>query len=270
MEKLKLTASAGGSNPQRAFDIFERQWVYDIPVPGTRTGPRSTFRHLPVSIQLLRKHFPDHMTLDVVELGPHEGEHSFHLHHLPVKQVHAVEGRPTNFLKCIIVKNELRLDRVYFALGDAVEFLRRARHFDLAYCCGILYHLPDPLAALRCMADKADRLVMTTAVFDEAEMRAADRRTANEPFPTNWLRDIDPSPEFVDFEGARVTHYRRDFRDFSVVQVEGHGGVNTPYARLMSADGLKLAIEKLGGRILHFKQVIYPRAPEIECVVQFR
>jgi hypothetical protein len=267
---INLIPPSEAPSPQVAFNVFPGQWVYQIPVPGTETGQRETFYRLPKSVQLLRHHFPEHAALSVMEMGPHEGENTFHLHHLPVARIHAVEGRTINYLKCLLVKNELRLDRAYFALGDAVALLRGDMHFDLTFCCGILYHLPDPLTALRLIAEKSDRLVMTTAVFDENEMRLADERTAKEPFPTNWLRDVETRPEMADFEGLKIALHRRTFRDAGATQLQGHGGVNTACARLLTADGLRAVIAALGGEVLHFKSVVYPRAPEVECVVRFR
>lgn len=267
---INLVPPTGAPSPQAAFNVFPGQWVYRIPVPGSETGQRESFFRLPKSVQLLRQHFPDHANLSVMEMGPHEGENTFHLHHLPVARIRAVEGRTINYLKCLLVKNELKLDRAYFALGDAVDLLRGELRFDLTFCCGILYHLPDPLSALRLIAEKSDRLVMTTAVFDEAQMRLADDRTAAEPFPTNWLRDIDTRPEMVEFRGIQVATHRRIFRQAGSTQLQGHGGVNTPCARLLTADGLRAVMAALGGEVLHFKSVVYARAPEVECVVRFR
>ncbi|MFH1504518.1 MAG: DUF1698 domain-containing protein [Candidatus Omnitrophota bacterium] len=106
----------------------------------------------------------------VLELGCLEGSHSSMLQALGAKEVIAIEGRIENFLKCLIVKNALSLDKCKFLLGDLNDILPvLSGPFGLCFASGILYHLENPVSVLSRVAQLTDNLFVWThyAVRDD-------------------------------------------------------------------------------------------------------
>lgn len=113
----------------------------------------------------------------VLELGPHEGFFSVLLDKLGAAEVVAVEGRLENLDKCRQVKTLFKLDQTIVVRHD-IEALAAGDEepsfmgsFDLVFSLGVLYHLRDPVRALRWMADQADLLFLGTAYVERADNR---------------------------------------------------------------------------------------------------
>lgn len=121
--------------------------------------------------------FLDVRGLRVLELGPCEGYWSVLLEKMGVRENVAVELRPENVAKCRRVQERHRLDRTTF-VEQNVERLYRgdeapafAGPFDLVFCLGFLYHVPDPSKALRWFRSQAPRLFLGTLYVEPAEIR---------------------------------------------------------------------------------------------------
>lgn len=113
---------------------------------------------------------------DILELGPLEGGHTSMLHAAGAS-VMAIEANRLAFLRCLITKELLRLDRARFLLGDFTQGLGPAEgRYDLILAAGVLYHLRDPVAVLEAIAARSDRLYLWTHVFDGAAMPKGDPR----------------------------------------------------------------------------------------------
>ena len=84
-----------------------------------------------------------------------------------------VEANPDFFLKCLIIKNQFRLDNVEFVYGDCMEVLSRPRFrqapwFDVCICSGIIYHMEDPLAFIDLVVGTAPTIYVWTQVASES------------------------------------------------------------------------------------------------------
>lgn len=82
----------------------------------------------------------------ILELGSLEGAQTFLLaQRAGVRRVLALEGREKNLRKARFVQELLQVRNVEFAQtnlehADLAQFGR----FDAVFCCGLLYHLPEP------------------------------------------------------------------------------------------------------------------------------
>ncbi len=127
--------------------------------------------------------------LKVLELGPLEASHTFMLHRAGAEVV-AVEGSSRAFLKCLVVKEILQLDRARFLLGDFVPYLHETtEHFDMVLASGVLYHMQDPIDLLESMARVTDKIVIWTHYFDAAAVAAKEgvsRTFVDAPTPVKW------------------------------------------------------------------------------------
>lgn len=112
----------------------------------------------------------------VLELGPLEGAHSYQLEQLGAHPVIAVEANTDAFLKCLILKEMLQL-KTRFLCGDVLAYLRDANEaFDMVFCCGILYHMSDPLELIKQVCIHSKRCFVWTHYFDlESPLREGAR-----------------------------------------------------------------------------------------------
>ncbi len=267
---INLMVPSGGPSPQSEFDIFDGHWAYHIPVENTRTGSRPTFFHQPNLIKLIKTFYPAHAEYDVLELGPHEGEHSFHLHHLPVRHVYSIEGRPTNFLKCLIVKNQLFLDRVRFSVGNFVEYLKFGKKkWDIIYCSGVLYHMSDPVEVINFISKRTKILALSTHVYHEEQMRSADERTAQDRYPTGWLNSIDQDGIEVERLGLNLIYYPRRFSETAEQQISGQGASHSMFANFMLYEDIVRVVATLGGSIVHAEDTGNGRGPHVDMIIEF-
>ena len=117
-------------------------------------------------------HFaPDAAT--ILELGSLEGAHSFMLADQPqVKHVVALEGREANLRKARFVQGLLAVSNVEFVQANLEQADITAHgKFDAVFCCGLLYHLPEPWKLVQRLPDVAPLLFIWTQYAAEAEAR---------------------------------------------------------------------------------------------------
>jgi SAM-dependent methyltransferase len=109
----------------------------------------------------------------ILELGALEGAHSFIFATRPgVKRVVALEGRETNLGKARFVQDLLEIRNVEFAQANLEHAdLKQFGKFDAVFCCGLLYHLPEPWKLIRQCSTIAPLLFIWTQYAAEDEAR---------------------------------------------------------------------------------------------------
>lgn len=168
-------------SPQNALDIFFGHWASDLSslIPGVKAGPTNLFSDPRVS-SLLRNFAGENGDLAgqwVLELGPLEGAHSYQLEQLGAT-VTAVEANTEAYLKCLIVKELLGMSKVQFLYGDCLEYLRGEQvKFDIIFCCGVLYHMSDPIGLIELMTSRTDRIFLWTHYQPSASLREGEGLT---------------------------------------------------------------------------------------------
>ena len=107
----------------------------------------------------------------ILELGALEGAHSFILaQRLGVKRVVALEGREANLRKSRFVQELLQIGNVEFAQANLEHAdLSAFGKFDAVFCCGLLYHLPEPWKLIEQCASVAPLLFIWTQYAAENE-----------------------------------------------------------------------------------------------------
>jgi hypothetical protein len=155
-------------SPQAALDIFKGEFVSAMPAahPELEAGSVPLFEDQRIS-WLAGK--VDIDGLEVLELGPLEGGHSYMLQNSGAKRVTAIESNSRAYLKCLVTKEIFNLDRVDLLYGNFVEYLRqRPRRFDLCVASGVLYHMHNPVELIALIADATDRVFFWTHYYDDA------------------------------------------------------------------------------------------------------
>jgi len=211
-----------------AIEVFAGRWATDLSQfdPAWRGGeakllvdPRPGYaaQHLGAADRL------DGMT--VLELGPLEGAHTYQLERLGAARILGIESNAEAYLKCLIMKEALGMQRASFMLGDFSLYLRDTpERYDLVFCCGVLYHMEDPLALIRDIARVTDKCLVWTHYYDPA--RASDRQ---------------PRPVVVD--GLSATYFGARYHDRA--QGSFWGG-NKPTANWMTRDDILAAFRHFG------------------------
>jgi SAM-dependent methyltransferase len=104
----------------------------------------------------------------VLELGPLEGHHSILLEKMGVRENIAIEARAENLRRCNRIKEKYGLEHTTFLQQDlerlysGLEKPQFQGPFDLVFCLGVLYHVPDPAKALAWFRSQASALFLGT------------------------------------------------------------------------------------------------------------
>lgn len=175
---------------QNIINLFDNEWSSLIPGEGRVARPGTVPLFADSRITWLGEVLGGFSGLNVLELGPLEAGHTTMLEQAGANSIVAIEGNTRAFLKCLCVKELLRLERARFLLGDFVEYLEHSTgHFDLVVASGVLYHMMDPARLLALMSKVTDRLMLWTHYFDESVIRANPGLTRKFGKPRTVIRD---------------------------------------------------------------------------------
>src|SRR5215213_6466535 len=102
---------------QHALDIFKGEWAAILPAPfnDLRAGNLNLFYDNRAYWAL--NELGGCQGQRVLELGPCEGQHSYMLEQWGAASITSIEANTRAYLKCLIVKEVLGLQRVHFLCG---------------------------------------------------------------------------------------------------------------------------------------------------------
>jgi hypothetical protein len=114
----------------------------------------------------------------VLELGPLEGAHTYMLQKAGCASIKSIEGNPRAFLKCLVLREVLGLERAEFLCGDFNAYLRAAPpEVEAVIASGVLYHMTSPVELMYLISRVTDSLFLWSHYYDEAALaRRADIR----------------------------------------------------------------------------------------------
>jgi len=151
---------------QRTLDIFKSEWLSALPVPysGLRAGVVPLFGDPRIIWANERLGFRDKT---VLELGPHEGGHSWMMANMGAASITAVEWDTRAFLKCLIIKELLNTERTRFLCGDFVSYMDQLKpRCDIVLASGVLYHMRNPVHVIDLISRATDRAYFWTHYYD--------------------------------------------------------------------------------------------------------
>jgi tetratricopeptide (TPR) repeat protein len=158
---------------------IEQGWIYHAPQMASKSyrPPRLAYsrgKHGEDHRLKYLFYFMDVRGQRVLELGPLEGHHSIVLEKMGVRELIALESKPENLAKCNLTKARHQLDKTTFlqhnivALSEGLEEPQFAPGFDLVFCCGLLYHVPNPARVLSWCHEQAPALFLGTHYYEPA------------------------------------------------------------------------------------------------------
>ena len=160
--------------PQNALDIFKGEWWSSLPADhaGLQAGQLPLFNdgRIHWAIEALG----GVAGKKVLELGPLEGGHTYSLEKAGAQSILAIEASTKAFMKCLVAKEIVNLQRSHFVLGDFEEYLRaeRGERFDAAIASGVLYHVRNPVELIHNLAKVSDRVFIWTQYFIKERVEA--------------------------------------------------------------------------------------------------
>jgi hypothetical protein len=156
-------------NNQNILDIFKGEWSSQLPDNHslmTQPGTAKLFEDDRVT--WAEEFFGNFTNWRILELGPLEGGHSYMFQNKNANKVISIEANTRAFLKCLCIKEILKLDRVEFKLGDFMSFLKKDHSkYDLVFASGVLYHMEEPIELLELISKVSDKIFLWTHYYDE-------------------------------------------------------------------------------------------------------
>ncbi len=223
-------------SPQGALDIFKGEWSSQLPPPfdGLQAGSVPLFDD--GRITWLVDELEGIHGQSILELGPLEGGHSYMLEASGAASVTAIEANTHSYLRCLIAKELLGMQRVKFLCGDFVEYLKSldCGSFDIGVASGVLYHMVNPVELISLLSKSCrSHLLIWTHYYDEAWATANERQAQF------------PSRQEVNVEGFSHTLVRQDYGDETLGMPEFCGG-SRRYSNWMVRDELVQCLNYFG------------------------
>lgn len=155
-----------------AIALFDGSWTSQLP---GRNGPGQNLLFDDIRIRWLIEKLGSVENMNVLELGPLEGGHTWMLEQAGAS-VTAVEANQSAFMRCLVAHNLLGMNSK-FMLGDFTKGLPSESRWDLVVASGVLYHLKSPEQLLSQISEVTDRIFIWTHYF--------------EPDGSKWNADLD-------------------------------------------------------------------------------
>lgn len=245
----------GAPSVQQTLDLFQGKWASAFPdALGVSAGQARLFEdpRIEWALAKMTDFGIDPKRSSFLELGPLEGAHTYMLSRLGVPCVTAVEAHPEAYLKCLVTKELLGVERVNFLFGDAVEFLRNGENiYDVGFVCGFLYHMKNPIELLELVARRCRSIFLWTVHWDAAFSRLNPGTKAGSD-----------EAEVLSYKTHQYHLHKHYYGE--VAQYSNFWGGPAPYSMWMEKDELLSALSDFGFTRQSFETEINPNGAALK------
>ena len=246
-------------SPQTAVDIFAGDWTSQLPEGIADTGAQRADLFDDPRARWAIEEMGGVTGAKVLELGPLEGGHSYMLVRAGATSVMSIEANTRAYLKCLIVKEVLGLDRVRFHCGDFIAYLRTTRDtFDVCFASGVLYHMQNPAELIALAAKVSDRLYIWSHYFDPSMTELTN---------LTWRF---PSSTPAEHLGFRHTLHRHVYGD--ALAWSGFCGAGSAASNWMERDEILACLDHFGWNLqaIGWHEPGHPNGPAFALVAAKR
>ena len=195
-------------------------WIYQFEIEGQIYGGGISAIG-DVRIERFLRFAPNVQT--ILELGSLEGAQSFILaQHPGVERILALEGREVNLRKARFLQNLLGIHNVEFLQANLEHAeLTGFGKFDAVFCCGLLYHLPEPWQLLERLPEVAPAVfIWTQYAADHEAHDIADGLRGKihiEGGPDEPLSGMSSTATWLTLDSLRAVLARSGYRKIEVI-----------------------------------------------------
>jgi len=220
-------------NSQNALDIFKGEWASMLPGNASLTaGTIPLFQD--DRIEWAIEKFNGAQNKHIVELGPLEAGHTYMLEKHGAASITAIEANSRAYLKCLIVKEVMRLEKSHFLCGDCVEYLRTtSKKFDVCLASGILYHMANPVELISLIAKASDQVFVWTHYYEGDIIHK--QPSLSPKFPAQVA---------TEHEGFKYTAYRQEYQ--VALDYAGFCGGNSAFSHWLSREDILSCLKYFG------------------------
>ncbi|MEG4515237.1 class I SAM-dependent methyltransferase [Microcoleus sp. AT9b-C5] len=242
-------------NSQNALDIFKGEWASMFPSNASLVaGTVPLFEDNRVAWAIEK--FNGVQNKHIVELGPLEAGHTYMLEKYGAASITAIEANSRAYLKCLIVKEVMQLQKAHFLYGDCVEYLRTSHQkFDVCWASGILYHMTNPVELISLIAQASDQVFIWTHYYDGDIIH-------NQPH----LSPKFPAQLATEYEGFNYTAYRQEYQ--VALNYAGYCGGNSAFSHWLSREDILSCLKYFGLTQIqvNFEHLDHPSGPSFALV----
>ena len=210
------------NHSERLAEEFEKlgPWIYQFQIGGQTCGGAISAAG-DERVERFFQYAPNPRT--ILELGSLEGAQSFILaEHPGVERVVALEGREANLRKARFVQTLLQIRNVEFIRANLeTADLTAFGKFDAIFCCGLLYHLPEPWKLLAQLPAVAPLLFIWTQYCTENEARDVGNdlrgKTHIEGGADEPLSGMSPTAIWLTLESLREVLQESGYKNIEVL-----------------------------------------------------
>jgi hypothetical protein len=220
-------------SPQLALNIFDDEWASRLPDHfRLKAGKTPLFED--VRINWMASQFDGLAGKRILELGPLEAGHTYMMERLGAASITAVESNTRAYLKCLIIKEVLGMQKAKFLLGDITEYLQQQPgKFEICVASGVLYHMENPAELIYLLSKTAEQIFIWTHYYDSAILSAK---------PQIASRFSIASP--IEYKGFRHTLHRQEYG--SALGYAGFCGGSRPFSSWMERAEILACLEFFG------------------------
>lgn len=239
-------------SPQNALDIFKGDWSSCLPAPfaNLQAGHIALFEDPRINWAISK--LGDVVGRCALELGPLEGAHTYMIERAGFGSVLAIEANTRAYLKCLIVKEILGLQRSRFLCGDFVSYLRGAPpRVDVVFASGVLYHMLNPAELIGLISRITDHVFIWTHYYDP------DVILPN-PKLSHKFSDVVQS----EYQNFHHRLYRQEY-EAEVLAWGGFCGGSRPHSHCMRRDEIIACLQHFGLQTIQtaFEAPDHPNGP---------